>query len=525
MSHIEDEYKKRFSDQELNNDGFDSEDLWNSISKDIHPEEPNARKVIPFTFLLLLIGMGIIGGIYWNAEDAVMTTNSDSKLNNEVSVESANKIDIDKATAISENATKKDTKTSKYNNIISATQKNIITDNSPISKAKADDKIQLPQLNNNQNTTNKSTASSSADSYLNKNQLSNTSKKIISTLTQNFEFNSSKNDNENRLESSLQNEHISSKQNQLLKSKNTDIKDAFTNLSVVKNQDIPKFKNNTTTLSFLPINLVPLIWQNNSSHNLTPTDPILAEYSNSKDKDSKRANKWNIGIFGGINTFTPTYKSNTYNNLVRLKEQTEKGILGTNFGMNVSYLFKNKWVVQSGLEYHQLQSKFEYRSIRNIDILLENQVVTIWEYPASGNEIVAFGDTTVSAVETRNVRHYNKIHKFSIPIEVGWQTQKSKWMLGITGGINFNFITAQSGRMLNKNEEIIDFDNNTSAKYLNAFNIGYRISPYVGYQLSDKFRLNFQPRLTAFTHKNFDGSDIKIEHQQIELNLGAVYQW
>ena len=48
MSYIEDEYKKRFTDQEINNDDLNSDDLWDNISDEIGPDESKRnRKFIP----------------------------------------------------------------------------------------------------------------------------------------------------------------------------------------------------------------------------------------------------------------------------------------------------------------------------------------------------------------------------------------------------------------------------------------------------------------------------------------------
>lgn len=85
MAHIEDEFKKRFSKQELSNDDFDSEGLWDAISDELGEEQAPSSKdkgdglidgnqllgLIFFSACLLGIGY-LIGTSHFKAEDVMV---------------------------------------------------------------------------------------------------------------------------------------------------------------------------------------------------------------------------------------------------------------------------------------------------------------------------------------------------------------------------------------------------------------------------------------------------------------------
>ena len=64
MNRIEDKFKKKYSQQELSNDNFDTEGLWDSISDDLDNGTPIKRSslgmYISIILLFALISAGFI---------------------------------------------------------------------------------------------------------------------------------------------------------------------------------------------------------------------------------------------------------------------------------------------------------------------------------------------------------------------------------------------------------------------------------------------------------------------------------
>ena len=66
MSHIDKEFNKRFNNQQLSNDDFDKEGLWNAVAEDLANEVPSAHPFLNKQWLTkgivsLIIVAGVLG--------------------------------------------------------------------------------------------------------------------------------------------------------------------------------------------------------------------------------------------------------------------------------------------------------------------------------------------------------------------------------------------------------------------------------------------------------------------------------
>jgi len=245
---------------------------------------------------------------------------------------------------------------------------------------------------------------------------------------------------------------------------------------------------------------------------------------------------WHIGILGGANVIDIKYGSEDVPllpELARLKTVSEKKEYGTTLGIQTGVLLKNRWLINSGIEYHQLWSKLDFEEQKNIQVLKENQLLKVWIDQFTGDTLQKYyNDTLVNAVAYRDLLHHNKYRKFSIPIEIGIQQDYEKFIFGLTAGAVFNFTTLQSGKTINKDQEVIDFEKDDSTAPFKNFDIGFRISPSVGYQLSDRWTISLQPRWDWQRKRAeksdliiFDVNQLSINVNQFNLNVGLKYSF
>lgn len=490
MSDIEKEFNERFKNQELSNDDFDSEGLWDDITNDLDNVSTGTKPFILKNkwfggmFLLLVIG-GVLGVWYLQSEEVL----SQKEVNNSA-VTSNNKIEINQNEESSFSQSTRDKEPSLNLQIadkeIENTSKIIALqkEKSNLGKVENVTNSDVARIFISTNNNDKTSQLENITVFPNNTISKKESTKVTSPIHQ-------KDENESSLSTSIP--KLSSSPIDLSKPKQVSFL--------------------TSNISFLKLDEPTL-----------STEKLLANKLAKLNRKRNQSNRWMISAIGGINTVRFNFKSENYRDLVTLKVASEKEFIGTTYGINVGLLLKNRWMVNSGVEYHQLWSKLDYKNEENILVSKENQLLKVWIDSASGdtlNQIV--DDTMVNAVAFRNVKHYNKYERISIPIEIGIQNNFNKFIYGISVGSVFNFTTTQTGKTFNHLNEIVVFDGESPAATYNYFDIGIRVSPLLGYKFSEKWSIAVRPQWMWNRRTDFDNTDMKIGVHQYNLNFRVGY--
>ncbi len=230
-----------------------------------------------------------------------------------------------------------------------------------------------------------------------------------------------------------------------------------------------------------------------------------------------------INAFYGINAFGLNY---TIAQLPQLEDQlnsAHQNYFGSSAGLGLSTSFKGNWSINTGIEYHSLWSKFDHIEVTDTTRFKGNALLRVWLQESTGDTLrQEFGSTHVNVRRTREVVHYNSIKRWSLPIELGWHKDLSKFNLGIQGGLILNFTTSQLGKTLNESLRIIDINTDPQNQPFKSFDISYRLSVPIRYQLSDRFSIDLIPQ---FTYGSVSNEVLgRIGYRQVNLNLGLRYR-
>ena len=489
MSHIDNEFNQRFNNQQLPNDDFDTEGLWGAITEDLGKglSEPHhllyqSKWALGFTLL-------IIAGGFWG----VMNITSDRP-------EHAQKTSLKATDPIALKKTEEKSSSALYKQNSQA--KSPITDQAALA---------LPEQNNRSNT--QAMNAGETKSRITTEPISKNKELIESSILK----------PKQQEGTSMKSAYINDKELIHLSKDSSSQKAMSSSMISDLEQDT---KNSSSSLadqrmiesfSFLPTNLTFLA----AVHPDLPAFEI-SEYKALRNKNSKSIT-WDLSLLVGINKAHFKYQS-ALDTIVALKQSAEKGEWGINYGAHVGLRWKKHWLLNTGLEYHQLWSKFDYENKKNIQVLKENQLLKVWLDEASGDTLdTRYGDTLVNAVATQNILHYNQYRHFSIPLEIGIRKELGKLIYGLKAGAIFSFTTAQSGRAFDKGANIVSFGKDDSNATFKAFHIGLRVSPTIGYQIDENWNIFLQPQWTYKRHAGFDETDIKIGIYQFNMNIGLGY--
>ena len=148
-----------------------------------------------------------------------------------------------------------------------------------------------------------------------------------------------------------------------------------------------------------------------------------------------------------------------------LRHQTEKPQLGWQATVDVFHKNKPGLIYGTGLTWNKTWTKFRYENEQPQETHLENTLVQVLIDQTTLDTIgKRFGSVTIEETNLREVQHYNQSSTLSIPVHIGFLKETSRVSLGIVGGLAFNYRLQQQGRILDEQQNIVDFRKGTFFK-------------------------------------------------------------
>lgn len=500
MSNLENEYQKRFSNKKLSGDDFDADGLWNDISNDLDngtfPKNDSFwRFKWIFSFGAVLVIVGMIGFAFWKKNK----TTALAKIEKTVEVESINSQSNYENSSIKpekdiQSFKKEKKEISTFSKVVDSSQNSVrlLNKNTDVSTLKKE-KNQEIKIDGFQEVRKNSEEIKDIKYQVLNSQDNLTSKQFEKNLTSDFNNPISHNSStSNFSKNNLKNNPVnptSKKPNRVIDLK--PLSERFMNLNL-KGFNVPSY-----TLS-----------------NIADTRPKNSQPS-----------KWKIEFVGGANVIhLKSYAKFLNTEFAEAKNKSTKLFPGSSFGVLVNYKLHRNLLINSGIEYHQLQSKFDYQDEKDIDLVKEDQLLKVWISETTGDTLNLLRmDTTVSAKEIRTVVHYNQYNRITIPIEFGIRRNNGQLIYGLSGGPVFNYTISQTG----KNLSLIGVaDIGSENKQFAFLEFGLRLRSVIGLQINEKIAITLQPQWTwSHTPEIRIDSYAKSNNHQFNLNIGLGYDF
>ena len=531
MENLEEEYTNRFNNQELPGDDFDVEGLWGEIASEL---DDTGRKTGWWSFnwkhgllLLLLVPVSILVVYHikqnpGEIENSTVLTNQ----NDELSIDGITEIKPADSLSFNENNHAHDiTETTK----VIGKENKVNSPNAPIDIEKSNSH-ELSRTRN-ENFSGKKNALRIHDNqeretlFSSPSDLNNSEEKTSNSLSQ-TKKKSSLEDNKDYINQAVNDAVISATtdnaNNQTNKETQLSIPNEATDKlpddGIVLNGNIRSLSD-TLELATLPLKPYSLLKESPLPNlELLPKDKLLPDGLSSGIPLS-----WSFTVISGFNQ--PYFYFHSQDETATLKEKTEKGKTGYSIGLLTALSINKKWKVSSGLEYHQLHSKFTYSTQRDSQIFKPQALLAVFIDSLGNTVSEQFGDTIVGARIIRQIEHYNKYRLLSIPVEVGFIQHNNKWSYGISGGVAFNFRIYQSGKTLDDQSSVINFSQSDPAAIFEKFGLSLRMSPFINYHLSEHIKLAFRPQWNWSNNQLFSDDDLKVGVHQFNLNMGVEWKF
>ncbi|MFK7806411.1 MAG: hypothetical protein AB8F74_01295 [Saprospiraceae bacterium] len=511
MSDLENLYNKRFKDKELPNDDFDVDGLWDAVAEDLDQKEDDKPKASSFRkFGLIAIGLLLALGLSYfsfeNEEELVknltITENDQTALENKdlktATSENTEQLGFSGNNNIGEQNAKSSADTKEEsNNATTSSEKNLIQENKDITTI--ENKKSKSEITNT-NTQNFIKSNTKREDNTTKKAKTNTKNQTATPIAE-------ENTKPELLNKALAETDKSTTTNvdpkideTKLPTEDAKLDNNASTSSVTASQKEENTKDENPTVVPSSSDSKSIIEKAESTNwaslALKTTD---FQFQNKKADEGKRATKplknkplqLTVEAFGGLNRMNADYTS--------LSEATvsvkEEGSTGYSFGVKAGLLWNKQWSLKTGLEYHELWSRFEYEDITQRDSFMNDVLVQVVTDPTT-NTVVnrRFADTLVTQTDTRSVIHNNKYTLYSIPLELGWQAARGRFAYGLSAGLSFNFLKMQEGKRLDADGLITSISERTNTTAFKDFSLGFRITPMVGYHLTKSVSLTVSPQ-------------------------------
>ncbi|MEL6720709.1 MAG: hypothetical protein AAFP82_18535 [Bacteroidota bacterium] len=191
---------------------------------------------------------------------------------------------------------------------------------------------------------------------------------------------------------------------------------------------------------------------------------------------------YSLEIRGGTNSWTSNYNTTLLEQDTRAKSETE--LWGYQLAANAKYHFKPNWFATTGLEFQQLNHRFNYNSVKIEQVEQRNTLVGITINSISGDSTFIRENVTVDVETKRSVQHYNQHQLLSIPMYLGYQWNQNRLTLGGSIGGIFSIHSISKGKTISDSEIILY--NRENPIYKKRFGMGISTNVQLNYALTNK---------------------------------------
>ena len=497
MNPLEEEYKNKFSDEQLSSNGFEAEGLWDAISEELHAEPNNKVKplwwvFIPGITIMFTVGFWIIPN--WNSQEDILNVESTSVIEAPLDTASVAIDEVDESYALGTMETKQTDLVQEDVKQTDLVQKEVSQTDLVLEEAKQTDQVSVKA----DPTTTKTNT-----------KLKNTESPLVIAVDEDEyykEIPSANTINHADKNEALVLDSLASGQGM------ADI----VGLTIREKEQLPMLAPiDGMTPPYLELSAAEL--------------PIFTAQPVPLGKDQIKVKSNNpsvyLQVYGGTNFMDINYKGESNEQIVDLKNQSERIFPSTQFGVKTDVQFSSGFSAHLGIEYQQHRTVFEIEQENPVSILLDDQLIKVWLDGTSLDTLAKeYGSVLVDGIETRQVIHNNRYKMLGLPVGVGYSKQIGNVMLGLEGGLYLGFTLDQNGKTLDAFEQIVSFDAQSDDRHLNDVMLGYRVSPSIGVQAKSNLSFELRPEVSGFSSQQIGNSAVYSSPLALKMNVGLKYQ-
>ncbi len=238
-----------------------------------------------------------------------------------------------------------------------------------------------------------------------------------------------------------------------------------------------------------------------------------------------RSSNWYIEAFASPDYTMKRTNTNLLNEeYLRRKDSTESYNGAFTAGIRVSKTFGNHMLVKTGLQYSQINEKFNYQAENERRLVTVVTIRTIIRGNNPGDTLTVRDTSIVEQIGYRVKTTHNRYSSFDVPVILGYEWGNDDWRGSINAGVIFNVRSWQQGDVLDTSYQPLSFDKSSPVF---KHNIG--IGLYAGVSLikpvADRWDVFAEPYLRYnISNMTSSNSPFNQKFNIIGINFGVRYK-
>lgn len=211
----------------------------------------------------------------------------------------------------------------------------------------------------------------------------------------------------------------------------------------------------------LPLAQKPLAMVATASSNYPEIPNVTLSSPNQQETAPAPVKGAFVNVHAGLGTLNRQVKTNMIDpialeHFTRHKNR-ETPEFAWNLNLEAGYRHQSGWSIHSGLGYQQLHETFFFDDVYRIDTVVTFFDRARYYVKPSGDTLFLSGPGYSTEVETRRIRHNNRVTYYQIPLFVGYHFPKNRFDIELAAGVHYLLAHQYQGRISEGAQvEIID---------------------------------------------------------------------
>jgi hypothetical protein len=247
-------------------------------------------------------------------------------------------------------------------------------------------------------------------------------------------------------------------------------------------------------------------------------------------EENAAANKKYIEFYAGpdfgLRSFSSFSADSNSNNYIQRRKESAKFASAFSAGLRYTKVFNNGMSLRSGINYSQINEKFQYINERDIRYIL---VITPRQIIVGGNTVTIYDTLRYTETGKRIKTTYNRYRSIDVPLQLGYEFGNGRLHTNISAGAIINLYSWQKGDVLDsayqpvsittgKGSSLYGFKTNIGVGFLGSVSVYYRLRPRLHLLAEPYFRYNLQPMTR-------DNQNVTQKYSTLGLRLGVRWDF
>ncbi len=229
--------------------------------------------------------------------------------------------------------------------------------------------------------------------------------------------------------------------------------------------------------------------------------------------------KYSLDIFSGANLTDVSFRGQS-SDVIKTKNMTEQLGLGTQLGVDFMATYKSRWSLTSGLNATLLHTI--YKDVSTTEVTEDQHQI---DRVVLSQDYNIIEESTLTASLTRNIYradiHNNYYQTITMPLLLGWQSRAGASSFGLKVGPQISYRYSQSGRTVDEKGIYRTFDGSEEA-LLKLWNIDLAGQLWFSLPITDRLDIRGAYHLRANDNTIFNVAEIQGRTLNHQLRIGLA---